>query len=213
MPTQISWDRQIPCATGQNRSIKKQTRQLGHGRVKTKDQLGDQTQTHDDQRPCSWGTVPWRRGWYAYCSPCLECTQERQCDALWYTVFVLLLAHSKNLTLKRCYMKNGRGANFLCNLTQAMLTTASWGALIGVKLMTGYDNISAFFGKGKRKAVQLLQPMEGTSELWGVSRERVISIQFNENFKFKIRKPGPCVNCTERSGIVWMCLLRDLSQA
>ena len=40
-------------------------------------------------------------------------------------VFVLLLANSKNLTLKRCYMKKGRGANILCNLTQAMLTTAS----------------------------------------------------------------------------------------
>ena len=40
-------------------------------------------------------------------------------------VFVLMLAHSKNLTSKRCYMKKGRGANILCNLTQAMLTTAS----------------------------------------------------------------------------------------
>ena len=34
----------------------------------------------------------------------------------------------------------------------------------------------------------------------------------NENFKFKIRK-NPSVNCTERSGIVRMCLLRDSSQA
>ena len=34
----------------------------------------------------------------------------------------------------------------------------------------------------------------------------------NENFEFKIRK-NPCVNCTERSGIVRMCLLRDSSQA
>ena len=49
-------------------------------------------------------------------------------------------------------------------------------ALIGVNSITGLDNISAFFGKGKWKAVQLLQPMEGTSELWPVSRERVISI-------------------------------------
>ena len=34
----------------------------------------------------------------------------------------------------------------------------------------------------------------------------------NENLKFKIRK-HPCVNCTERSGIVWMCLLWNSSQA
>ena len=77
-------------------------------------------------------------------------------------------------------MKKWRGVNFLCNLTQAMLTTASWWALIGVNSITGCDNISAFFGKlkGGRKAVQLLQPMLGTSELWRVSRERVISIQW-----------------------------------
>ena len=103
-----------------------------------------------------------------------------------------MLAHSKNLTLKRCYMKKGRGANVLYNLTQAMLTTASWGALIGVNSNTGCDNISAFFRKGKWKAVQLLQPMEGTSELWRVS---------NENFKFKIPK-HTYVSCTERSGMV-----------
>ena len=76
----------------------------------------------------------------------------RQCDALWYTdtdtgVFVLLLACSKNSTLpKRCYTKKGRGANFLCNSTQVMLTTASWRALIGVNSITGLDNICAFFG-------------------------------------------------------------------
>ena len=34
----------------------------------------------------------------------------------------VLICPSKNLTLKRCYVKNGRGANILCNLTQAMLT-------------------------------------------------------------------------------------------
>ena len=51
------------------------------------------------------------------------------------------------------------------------------GALIGSNSITGCDNIAAFFGKGKWKAVQLLQPMEGMSELWRVSRERVISIQ------------------------------------
>ena len=138
---------------------------------------------HSDQRPCSWGTVLWGRGWNAYCSPCSACAQEWQCDALWYTdtetdVFVLMLAHSKNLTLKRCYMRKGRGANITCHSTQAMLTTASWEALVGVNSITGCNNISAVFGKGKWKAVQLLQPMEGTSKLWRASREREISIQW-----------------------------------
>ena len=50
-------------------------------------------------------------------------------------------------------------------------------ALIGVNSINGCDNIAAFFGKGNWKAVQLLQAMEGTSELWRVSRERVINIQ------------------------------------
>ena len=49
-------------------------------------------------------------------------------------------------------MKEGRGANFLCNS------------------ITGCDNISAFFGKAKWKAVQLLQPMEGPS--YGEYREK-----------------------------------------
>ena len=124
--------------------------------------------------------VLWRRAWYAYCSVYSACAWEWQCDALLYTDTGtdVLICPSKNLTLKRCYMKNGRGANILCNLTQAMLTTALWGALTGVNSNTGCDNISAFFGKGKWKAVQLLQPMEGTSELWRVSRERVMSIQW-----------------------------------
>ena len=47
-------------------------------------------------------------------------------------------------------------------------------APIGINSITdtGLDNIC----NGKWKAVELLQPMEGTSELWPVSRERVISI-------------------------------------
>ena len=51
-------------------------------------------------------------------------------------------------------------------------------ALKGINSITdtGLDNISAFFGNGKWKEVELLQPMEGASESWPVSRERVISI-------------------------------------
>ena len=77
-------------------------------------------------------------------------------------------AHSKSLNLKRCYMKKGRGANVRCKSIAAKLTTASWGVLIGVNSTTGCDNITAFFGKGRWKTVQL----------WRVSRERVISIQW-----------------------------------
>ena len=48
-------------------------------------------------------------------------------------------------------MKKGRCANILCNLTQAMLTTASRGALIGVNSNTGCDNISPSLVKGSGK--------------------------------------------------------------
>ena len=51
------------------------------------------------------------------------------------------------------------------------------GALIGVNSVTGCDNIAAYFGKEKWKAVQIRQPMDGMSELWRVLRERVINIQ------------------------------------
>ena len=80
-----------------------------------------------------------------------------------------MLAHSKNLTLKSCYRKKERGTNIIMQLDP--------GALIGSNSITGCDNIAAFFGKGKWKAVQLLQAMEGMSELWRVSPERVINIQ------------------------------------
>ena len=108
-----------------------------------------------------------------------------------------MLAYSKNLTLKRCYMKKGRGANIICNSTQAMLTTASWGALIGVDSIKGCDNISAFFWSGKQSS---FFNQWRVCPSYGECRGKEWSIS-NENFKFKIRK-HPCVNCTERSGIV-----------
>ena len=88
--------------------------------------------------------------------------------------YCLLIAKTwlwKGATWKREQREEARTFLNLCNLTQVMLTTASRGALIGVNSITGLDNISAFFGKGKWKAVQLLQAMEGTSEVWPLSRE------------------------------------------
>ena len=38
-------------------------------------------------RPCSWGTVQSRRGWYAYGSPYLSCTQESRA---WFTLMKLM---------------------------------------------------------------------------------------------------------------------------
>ena len=121
---------------------------------------------------------------------CSACAEEWLCDALWYTdtntdVFVLLLAHSKTSTLKRCYIKKERCANFLCNSNHAMLTTASWGALIGVNSITARDNISVYFGKGKWKAVQLLQQWR-VHPSYGKYRRKEWSVS-NENFKFNIR--------------------------
>ena len=119
---------------------------------------------------------------------------------VWCTLIVLV--HRQNLTLKMCYMKMGRGANIICNSTQAMLTTALWGALIGVKSNTGCDNISAFFGKwekgsGKQSSF-FNQWRVGPSYGEYLRKERSVS---NENFKFTVRK-HPCVKWTERTGMV-----------
>ena len=106
-----------------------------------------------------------------------------------------MLAYSKNLTLKRCYMKKGRGANIICNSTQAMLTTASWGALISQALITSLPSLVK--GSGKQSSF-FNQWRVGPS--YGEYRGKKWSVS-NENFKFKIRE-HPCVNCTERNGLV-----------
>ena len=103
-------------------------------------------------------------------------------------VFVLLLAHSRKLG--KCYMKKGRGAKTRIMELSIVLNTLEkqldpgmdkhcfTKALIGVHAMTGCDTISAFCGKGKGKAVQLLQRNEryvraiaSIGEEWAVSEE------------------------------------------
>ena len=104
-------------------------------------------------------------------------------------VFVLLLAHSQNLG--KCYIKKGKGAktriielsmvinNLEKQLEQGVHKQRFMKALIGVHAITSCDTISAFFsGKGKWKAVQLLQrnekyvrAMETIGEEWTVSKE------------------------------------------
>ena len=85
-------------------------------------------------------------------------------------VLVLLLAHSSSLT--KCYMKKGRGAksriidlSLVVNSLEMQLEpcidkNCFLKALIGVHAITGCDTISAFSGKGKWKAVKLLQRSE-----------------------------------------------------
>ena len=91
-------------------------------------------------------------------------------------VLVLLLAHSSSLT--KCYMKKGggggkvRGAksriidlllvvkSYEMQLDPGIDKNCSFKALIGMHAMTSCDTISALLGKGKWKAVQLLQSSE-----------------------------------------------------
>ena len=80
-----------------------------------------------------------------------------------------------------------------------MLTTASWGALIGVKSNTGCDNISPSLVKGSGKQSSFYNQWR-VRPSYGEYRGKEWSVS-NENFKFKIRK-HPCVNCTERSAKV-----------
>ena len=104
-------------------------------------------------------------------------------------VLVLLLAHSSSLT--KCYMKKGRGAksriidlSLVVNSLEMQLDpgidkNCFLEALIGVHAITGCDTISAFSGKGKWKAVQLLQrsqekyvrAMASIGEEWEVSED------------------------------------------
>ena len=107
-------------------------------------------------------------------------------------VFVLLLAHSKTLTLKSATWgaKTSITELFL-QLDRGNVNHCFMRALIGVNSITGCDNISASFPTQWR-----VRPSYGE-----FGKERSVT---EETFKFKIRK-HPCVNCTERSVIVWMC--------
>ena len=103
-------------------------------------------------------------------------------------VFVLLLAHSQ--TLGKCFMKKGRGANTRIielslvenslerQLDPSIDKNCFMKALIGVHAITGCDTVSAFSGKGKWKAIQLLQrneryvrAMASIGEEWEVAEE------------------------------------------
>jgi len=103
-------------------------------------------------------------------------------------VFVLLLAHSQSLG--KCFIKKGRGAktriielSTVVNRLEKQLEPGIekhcfMKALIGIHAITGCDTISAFSGKGKWKAVQLLQrneryvqAMASIGQEWAVSEE------------------------------------------
>lgn len=104
-------------------------------------------------------------------------------------VFVLLLARSKTLTMKsggEDQQNKTFSATRPGNVNHCFMR-----ALIGVSSITGCDNISASFPTQWR-----VRPSHGE-----FGKERSVT---EETFKFKIRK-HPCVNCTERSVIVWMC--------
>ena len=92
---------------------------------------------------------------------------------LMYLSYCLLIA---KLDLEKVPHEKGKRRDLSRQLDPDNVNKCFMRALINVNLITGLDNISAFFGKGKWKAVQLLQAMERTSELRPVSRERVISI-------------------------------------
>ena len=101
-------------------------------------------------------------------------------------VQILLLSHS--LALGKCYIKKGRRTKTrileLSIVTESLFKQLSPGiteqdflkALIGVHALTGCDTASAFSGKGKWKAIQLLfknesyvKAMVEKGETWSVS--------------------------------------------
>ena len=89
-------------------------------------------------------------------------------------VLILLLGHSE--ALGKCYMKKGRGSkarivelsrvneNLAKQLKPGISKHDLLKALIGIHALAGCDTVSAFSGKGKWKAVQLLLKTKVTSQ-------------------------------------------------
>ena len=184
MPTQISWNRQIPCATGQNLSVFKQTQQLDHGRVTTEDHWvgrldADTWWSETLFLRYSWVTkrlihvlfsmLRMRAGMTVWCtlihSHCHWCLCPTACS-------------KQKLDFEKVLHEKGKRREHSMQIYPGNVNHCfrRKSPLIGVNSITGYDKISAFFGKGKWKTVQLFQPMEGTPALWQVPHERVISI-------------------------------------
>ena len=101
-------------------------------------------------------------------------------------VLILPLCHSQ--ALGKCYMKKGRSSktriielsivvdNLFKQLSPGISEQDFLKALIGVYVLTGCDTVSAFSGKGMRKAIQLLLKNENyvkviveIGETWSVS--------------------------------------------
>ena len=103
-------------------------------------------------------------------------------------VLIILLAYSQSLG--ECYIKKGKGSksriielssivNYLGNQLFDGINKENYlKALIGIHTLTGCDTVSAFCGKGKWKAIQLLQKkseylqvMARIGETWDLSEE------------------------------------------
>ena len=128
-----------------------------------------------------------------YGSPCSTCAQESRA---WYTLMKLMSLSYCLLVAKPWLWKVLRGGEDQQNKAFSATRPGNVNhrfmrALIGVSSITGCDNISASFPTQWR-----VRPSHGE-----FGKERSVT---EETFKFKIRK-HPCVNCTERSVIVWMC--------
>ena len=103
-------------------------------------------------------------------------------------VLIILLAHSQSLG--ECYIKKGKGSqsriielssivNYLSNQLFDGINKENYPkALASIHALTGCDTVSAFCGKGKWKAIQLLQKkseylqvMARIGETWDLSEE------------------------------------------
>lgn len=133
------------------------------------------------------------------------------CVILFENTDVLVLLLARRPSLPKCYIKKGRGLksriidlSLVVNSLEMQLDpgidkNCFLKALIGVHTITGCDTISAFSGKGKWKAVQLLQ-RKSTSKLWQVLGRSGKYLRI----PLKIQRPL-CVRFTGRSVKVWMC--------
>ena len=162
-------DCQIPRATTEDRSIQRQARKLHHVRDKRRSVMESRRSC---MRACARASMQSRRGRYAYGSPC-SARGRYMCHPLWWhwcpcpTSCSQLKPHKvlheeeKARGGKRRIIDLSLVANSLeMQLDPGIDKNCFLKALIGMHAIRGCDTISALPGKGKWKAVQLLQSSE-----------------------------------------------------
>ena len=157
------WNRQIPLVTVQDKSIFR-SRLVNQIMYVWQLITSVATRRSHTARSCSKGLVQSRRGWYTYGSSLAwHAPGNHVLDAPWWHWYLCPTGYSYlNLDFEKCYVKKGRGMKSrilrkcLCTRPRHFHPLHHKGPYQRkLSSITGCDDISAFFGKGKWKAVPL----------------------------------------------------------